>query len=125
MSDKVVRVVAPNGNKYPLTNVDEGARFMFILTNGYLDIAVDALREKLEGDEPTHTCGGGTVEVVEADLVAESKSYTVSKGDVVETVHTAEAIAHICDCTINTVVNRLTKDPSGFTVKGWTVALKK
>lgn len=124
MSKKVVLIVSPSGNKFPVLNADEGARFLNIITNGYLDISVDELKKKLETEKDAkHTCGGWTVEVAEGEEKVAKSTYKVTKGETVETVHTAEAIAHICDCAVNTVITRLKKNAKGFTVKGWTVEL--
>lgn len=126
MSKRAVVITSPSGNKFPVKNADEGSRFMFILTNGYLDIDVVDLKKQMESKEDTsHTCGGWTISVYDNVDEKPSAKYKLTKGDDCEEVSTAEAIAHVCDCTINTVISRLKKDPAGFTVKGWNVELVK
>ena len=122
MTNKVVTITAPNGKVHPVKSADEGARFMVIITNGYLDIPVDELTKKLDTTEDVeHTCGGWTVAVGDVDEGKPLEKFILTKGDVKETVFTLEAISTVCDCAINTVVKRLEKTPEGFTVKGWKI----
>lgn len=118
-------IVAPNGNEHPVKSVDEGVRFMAIISNGYMDVNVDTLTEQMtKGGVEKYTFGGWTVKTVtDSAPVKVVNKYTVTKGAVSETASSSEAIAHICDCSINTVVARLRNDVTGFTVKGWKVSL--
>jgi len=122
MTNKVVSITAPNGKVHPVTSADEGARFMYIITNGYLDIPVEQLTTSLEaGEDFEHICGGWRVSLGDASEEKKLATFRLTKGEVVETVHTLEAIAMVCDCAINTVTKRLGKTPEGFTVKGWKI----
>ena len=75
---------------------------------------------------------GKTNELVENDVMTQLKyyfnlkptstEYTVTKGQSDFNTSSMETIASICSCALKTVIDRLTIDPKGFTVKGWTIA---
>lgn len=121
---------APNGGEHLVKSADEAARFMHILSNGYMDISVADLTKLLDGEKAaTYEFGGWAVsgDPLTAEQKAErcKSQFVLTKKDVTETVDCVEAIAHVCDCAINTVVKRLKETPEGFTIKGWTVTRKE
>jgi hypothetical protein len=123
-NEKIVLVVAPNGNKHPVQSPDEGVRFMAILANGYLDVDTVKLTSDFENcDIEEYVFGGWKLSMV--DKVTLSKlvagKYKLTNGDKVENVSSIEAISHVCDCSIHSVSTRLKDTPEGFTINGWFV----
>lgn len=127
--EKQFTITAPNGTEHLVKSADEAARFMHILSNGYMDNTVEALTEFLGREEDsTYEFGGWAVSgeslTPEQKVERAKVEFVLVKKDVTETVNCVEAIAHVCDCAINTVVKRLKDTPEGFTIKGWTVTRK-
>ena len=125
MKNKTPVIIAPNGNQHQVPSIEEAVRTLAIIANGYLDVDPAKLtKDLLDKEIESYKFGGWELRMVsevEVQKPAITK-YMLTKGDKSETVSSAEAIAHICDCSINTVSKRLAKDPKGFTVKGWKIA---